>query len=217
LAWTTVVVVLSLCLEKVVFQLAEGFFAWKPQQRSYRKVKEKKRTGNASLHVKHISKAYGKQSIWEDFSASYEPGKMYDLNGPSGSGKTTLFRMLCGLEKPDGGSIEGIGQFSMVFQENRLCEEYSAIENVAMVIGDCIEAKEALGKLLEGEALEKPCSQLSGGMKRRVALVRAMEANSDMVLLDEPFTGMDAQTRQRAESYIRERQGNRPILIASHI
>ena len=74
-----------------------------------------------------------------------------------------------------------------------------------------------MGRLLEKDALEKPCSQLSGGMKRRVALVRAMEAASDMVLLDEPFTGMDAQTRQRAEEYIRARQAGRPILIASHI
>lgn len=217
LAWTAVVVFLSLCLEKAVFKVVEIFFAWTPKQKSYSKGTEKKRTQTPSLIVKHVSKTYGKQRVWEDFSAVYEPGKLYYLTHPSGSGKTTLFRLLSGLEKPDCGRIEGVKRFSMVFQENRLCEEYSAIENVAMVVGDRDLAEEALGRLLEKDALEKPCSQLSGGMKRRVALVRAMEAASDMVLLDEPFTGMDAQTRQRAEEYIRARQAGRPILIASHI
>jgi len=197
--------------------LAEVFFEWTLEQKSYSQRREKKRTSEASLCVKNISEAYGKHQVWEEFSAVYEPGNIYYLKDPSGRGKTTLFRMLCGLEKPDGGSIQGIKRFSMVFQENRLCEEYSAVENVAMVIGDTTGAIEALRKVLESEALEKPCSQLSGGMKRRVALVRAMEADSDMVLLDEPFTGMDVETRQRAAAYIRERQANRPILIASHI
>ena len=70
---------------------------------------------------------------------------------------------------------------------------------------------------MEPEALEKTCSQLSGGMKRRVALVRAMEAESRVVLLDEPFTGMDAVTRERAEKYIRQKQEGRILIIATHI
>lgn len=217
LAWTAVVIFLSLCLEKLVLRFTEEFFDWVPKQKRYSKEKEKKRIQEVSLIVKNISKSYGKQKVWEAFSAVYEQGNIYYLTDPSGSGKTTLFRLLCGLEKPDCGSLEGIRRFSMVFQENRLCEEYSAIENVVMVTGDPTKAVEALGKVLDKDALEKPCSQLSGGMKRRVALVRAMEADSDMVLLDEPFTGMDAETRQRAEAYIMERQADRPILIASHI
>lgn len=217
LAWTGVVVCLSQCLEKAVFKLAEIFFEWIPEQKSYSKGKEKKEMQGSLLTVRHMSKTYGNRKIWEDFSAVYEPGNVYYLTHPSGSGKTTLFRLLCGLEKPDCGAMEGIKRFSMVFQENRLCEEYNAIENVAMVTGDAVKAIEALERVLSGEDLEKPCSQLSGGMKRRVALVRAMEADSDMVLLDEPFTGMDGETRQRAEAYIRERQAGRPILIASHI
>ena len=74
-----------------------------------------------------------------------------------------------------------------------------------------------MAELLPDEAISKPCSELSGGMKRRVALVRAMESNSDCVILDEPFTGMDEETRERSESYIRKRQQGRILLIATHI
>ena len=136
------------------------------------------------------------------------------------------------MEKPDQGEIlYGIKEndadnavfgdqtlgYSMVFQEDRLCEDYSAVKNVEMVTGDRKRAVEALEQLLEPEALTKPCSQLSGGMKRRVALVRAMEAASNAVLLDEPFTGMDAATRERAEQYIRQKQQDRILIIATHI
>ena len=105
----------------------------------------------------------------------------------------------------------------MLFQEDRLCEEYDAIKNVELVCGNRKQASEALLKLLEPESLEKPCSSLSGGMKRRVALVRAMEAEADFVLLDEPFVGMDRENRRMAEQYIQERQQGRTILIATHI
>ncbi len=112
--------------------------------------------------------------------------------------------------------MQVLGFCSMMFQEDRLCEEYSALKNVEMVTGDRNQAREALLKVLEEEDLEKPCGQLSGGMKRRAALVRAMEAESCFVLLDEPFTGMDARTKEMARDYIRQRQGERPLIIAEH-
>ena len=95
--------------------------------------------------------------------------------------------------------------------------DYSAVKNVEMVVGDPALAENALKKLLGADALRKPCRELSGGMKRRVALVRAMEAESDFLLLDEPFTGMDGGTRARAERYIRERQAGRTIIMVTHI
>ena len=106
------------------------------------------------------------------------------LTEPSGSGKTTLLRILAGLTPPDRGSLSASPLCSMVFQEDRLCEEYSGLKNVELVTGDRAAAAEALGQLLEAEALERPCSELSGGMKRRVALVRALAADSDLLLLD---------------------------------
>lgn len=155
--------------------------------------------------------------MFQNFSAVYEKGRIYYLRQPSGSGKTTLLSILAGTEKADAGSIRVPERVSMLFQEDRLCEEYDAIKNVELVCGNRKQASEALLKLLEPESLEKPCSSLSGGMKRRVALVRAMEAEADFVLLDEPFVGMDRENRRMAEQYIQERQQGRTILIATHI
>jgi len=169
------------------------------------------------LEASHVYKSFDSRQVLSDFSAVYEAGQTYVLNSPSGSGKTTLLHILAGLLSPDSGSVRGTGACSMVFQEDRLCMGYSAVKNVELVTGDSLRAREALEELLEPETLQKPCRELSGGMKRRVALVRAMEAVSDYVLLDEPFTGMDADTRIRAEKYIREKQNGRMIILVTHI
>ena len=216
LAWTAEIVLLSFCFEKLILRLADRFFAWNPKPEGGKRPSGTS-AGERQIRVSHIYKSYDDKQVLADVSAVYEADKIYYLTSPSGSGKTTLLRLLCGLERPDRGKIEGADRFSMVFQEDRLCEEYDAVCNVAMVIRDEKKAAEALRKLLEEEALRKPCGQLSGGMKRRVALVRAMEADSDAVLLDEPFTGMDADTRRAAEEYIRERLNGRILVIATHI
>ncbi len=218
-AWTAVVILLSFCFEKFILRLAESFFAWEPACSAARESGSR-----SALVCQGLSKAYGSLSVIRGLNAVYEPGKTYWLTSPSGSGKTTLLRLLCGLEVPDEGAVEPSLGFSYVFQEDRLCEEYSALRNVELVIGregrkgrEPGRAETALRSQLPGESLYKPCSQLSGGMKRRVALVRAMEAESDCVLLDEPFTGMDAATREKAEAYIRSRQQGRIVIIATHI
>lgn len=239
-AWTAVVIFLSFLFEKCILRLAESFFAWepackKPERTSWGRTlmsfqnpsmpqvaHENESNYNIPQYVlscERLSKSYGDKTVLQDFSAVYKPGEIYYLTSPSGSGKTTLLRLLCGLEKPDGGKVEVKEKpsFSMVFQEDRLCMDYSALKNVEMVTGDRKRAGEALCLLLEKDDIEKPCGQLSGGMKRRVALVRAMEAESECVLLDEPFTGMDAETKDRAEAYIRDRQRGRILIIATHI
>lgn len=218
LAWTAVILLLSLCFEKGVLWLTDRFFAWNPR---LRKKNERSRgvqkDGEQRIVLRHVSKAYNGRAVLADVSESYAAGNVYYLTSPSGSGKTTLLRLLSGLEEPDSGEIEGMKACSMLFQEDRLCEDYDALRNVTMVTSDRQKAWEALRKLLDEEALTKPCSQLSGGMKRRVALVRAMEAEADAVLLDEPFTGMDAVTKQLAERYIQERRGDKIVVIATHI
>lgn len=211
-AWTAVVILLSLLFEKAVLWLAELFFAWEPACRRPGEAGQSK----APIRLRNVTLAYGSHVIWDRFSASYAAGETYYLTEPSGSGKTTLLCILAGLVRPDAGEVAVPPCCSMVFQEDRLCDDYSAVKNVELVTGDRRKAREALEKLLEREALDRPCRQLSGGMRRRVALVRAMEAESSYVLLDEPFAGMDPGTRKKATGYIRERQAGRTVVIADH-
>lgn len=173
--------------------------------------------GSGRILMENVWKSFGDRTVLAGVSQAYEPGRIYYLRWPSGSGKTTLLRLLAGLERPDRGRIRVEGNCSMVFQEDRLCREYSAVKNVELVTGDATSARRALELLLEPGTTEQPCGELSGGMKRRVALVRAMEADSAVVLLDEPFAGMDDRTRARAEEYIRRRQGGRTLIIATHL
>ena len=246
-AWTGVIILLSILFEKLVLNGTERFLNWEPEVKKpgntssgrrvgkaereqepgseratgkERESGETKATGKAGteeIRVRGLCKAYGETRVFQNFSAVYEKGRIYYLRQPSGSGKTTLLSILAGIEKADGGSVRVPERVSMLFQEDRLCEEYDAVKNVELVCGNRKQASEALLKLLEPESLEKPCSSLSGGMKRRVALVRAMEAEADFVLLDEPFVGMDRENRRMAEQYIQERQQGRTILIATHI
>lgn len=218
-AWTAVIIAVSVMLERLFLLLMDLFFAWQPACSACKTAPEARN----SVVLENVCKSYelpeaGRyQRVFENVSNIYEPGKIYYLTSPSGSGKTTLLKLLAGLTKPDSGSLSAPGAISMVFQEDRLCMDYSALKNVEMITGDTVRAAKALKKLLEPEDLEKPCSRLSGGMKRRVALVRAMEAQSQLVLLDEPFTGMDADTKARAEEYISDMQQDRTVIIATHI
>ena len=220
-AWTTVVILISVLFEKLILWLAHRFFQWEPAcAGAVKRGNPSGRTGEREkgrLTAGHICKSFGNQQIISDFCAVYQAGETYVLSGPSGSGKTTLLHILAGLLRPDSGSVEGIGNCSMVFQEDRLCMDYSAVKNVELITGDAARAEEALRKLLEQSALHKPCRELSGGMKRRVALVRAMEAESNYILLDEPFTGLDSRSRALAEEYIRERQRGRTVIMVTHI
>lgn len=218
-AWTAVIIVISIMFERLFLFLTNLFFAWQPVCSACKAVSEVQST----VVLEDVCKSYelpeaGRyQRVLENVSKVYKPGAIYYLTSPSGSGKTTLLKLLAGLTEPDSGSLSAPGAISMVFQEDRLCVDYSALKNVEMVTGDAERAAEALKRLLEPEDLEKPCSHLSGGMKRRVALVRAMEARSQLVLLDEPFTGMDVDTRNRTEEYISDRQQGRTVIIATHI
>lgn len=215
LAWTVVVIVLSVGFECLVKKLGKCFFAWEPV------CKGVERSGGVTkymLQIKDVCKKYYEQTIYDKFSAEYEAGRIYTFDTPSGSGKTTLFRMIAGLEQPDSGEVCTYGQrIGYLFQEDRLCEDYSAIKNVELVTGDVSVAKEALAHLLQEEDMEKPCKELSGGMKRRVALVRAVAARADILLLDEPYNGLDELNRERALQYIIGQAKDSVVLMASHV
>ncbi len=173
------------------------------------------------LAAESVSKSYHGISVLEKENLCLREGEICCLMGPSGQGKTTLLRLLMGLEKPDDGRITGSGRkrISTVFQEDRLCDYLNGIDNIKIAAGRdglrC-DPQKLLSLLLEPEALERPVRELSGGMKRRVAIARALAVSSDVVLMDEPFTGLDEETRLRVTEAVRVSLDGRALLLVTH-
>ncbi|MFT4006988.1 MAG: ATP-binding cassette domain-containing protein [Lacrimispora sp.] len=175
------------------------------------------------LKVNGLSKSFGALEVLKGVNLTLQPGQIYCLMSPSGSGKTTFFRILLGLERADSGFVEGMdgARTSAVFQENRLCEAFTPVDNIAMVMPGSSSrnrkwAYEELLRLLPEESLLRPAATLSGGMKRRVAIARAFSVPADLVLMDEPFTGLDEDTKRNVMGYIRERADGKLVIISTH-
>lgn len=137
------------------------------------------------------------------------------IMGESGLGKTTLLHTIAGLIKPDGGEIEGAPvRPAVMFQEDRLLPWFSALKNLETVCSDTGRALEMLRAVELEEASDKLPDELSGGMKRRVALARTLLFDSDMLILDEPFKGLDEALTGRIARLIREVKV--PVIVATH-
>lgn len=172
-----------------------------------------------AIEIRKLSKAFDGQSVFENFSATIEENRITGIMGPSGGGKTTLLRMLMGLLPPDSGSISGLEgkRFSAVFQEDRLCENVSALSNVRLVADlPPDDIREAFAEVGIPEATGQPMRAFSGGMKRRVALVRALLAPSDVLFLDEPFKGLDEENKQRAIAYAQKKAQGKTVILVTH-
>lgn len=179
------------------------------------------------ITIKKLTKIYGEKVLFRDYSVTIPEGNILAIMGSSGLGKTTLLRLLAGLEEADAGEITGIPEkISMVFQENRLCEELSAMENIRLVLPKTVRKnkEQAAGQIrrhllqvgLDADSLNQPISEYSGGMKRRVAVVRAIMAESELLLMDEPCNGLDADTRQKVIQYILEQRQGRTMVVVTH-
>ena len=172
------------------------------------------------LEISHLTKRFGEKTLFEDLNLTLTAPAV--LWAPSGWGKTTLLRILMGLEMPTSGAVQGVGKVSAVFQEDRLCPQLTAVENVALVLpGPVDQYKKQIEKNfqqigLDNAALSLPARKLSGGQKRRTALLRALWAESDALLLDEPFTGMDPETMKKAAALLKARCQDRKVLLATH-
>lgn len=175
-----------------------------------------------TIYVDGITKKYGGKNVLDNLNMVLPEGKVTALMGKSGSGKTTLANLMLGLIKPDEGKIEGLEgkKLSAVFQEDRLCEHLSAVENVRLVVSgraskeEIIKQLEALG--VDRSHAVKPVNQLSGGQKRRVAILRAMMAESDFICLDEPFKGLDSDTKENTMSYVKNAVKGKTVLLITH-
>ena len=172
-----------------------------------------------TLHIEGLTKRFGSHTLFEGLTLTVKAPAV--LWAPSGWGKTTLLRILRGLERPDAGRAAGAGRVAAVFQEDRLCPQLSAVENVLLVLPDgrarraAVEADFALLGMT-GEALTLPAARLSGGQKRRAALLRAVWAKADTRLFDEPFTGLDPEAVLRAAALLNARCAGAPALLATH-
>ena len=172
------------------------------------------------LTIEHLTKQFGEKTLFRDLCLTVDGPAV--LWAPSGWGKTTLLRILMGLDTPTAGRVRGVGRAAAVFQEDRLCPQLTALQNVTLVLpGSEKQYKEQietdfqqLG--MDAAALALPAARLSGGQKRRTALLRALWAPSDTLLLDEPFTGMDPDTLAAAAALLRTRCGTEPVLLATH-
>lgn len=170
------------------------------------------------LRMEHIDKAFDGNAVLHDLCWTLEPGECWQVTGASGIGKTTLLRLMMGLEQPDSGKriVSAAVRFCPVFQEDRLVENWNALQNVALVCDDSASAFRILSALLPDSALEQPVCTLSGGMRRRVSLARALAAQGDILVLDEPFAGLDAQTLRHAAEVLRRYRRGRAVVLVSH-
>lgn len=159
-----------------------------------------------SLSLINISKSFQETQVFNDFSVSFPKGETTCLLGPSGCGKTTLLKIIAGTLKPDGGKFKDLDNqvFSFVFQEDRLLPWKTAAENIRLVLkrktsDESIE--DIVNQNLQLVKMEKYAHyyphQLSGGMRQRISFARAFSFPSNIILLDEPFKGLDLLLKQQ--------------------
>lgn len=176
------------------------------------------------IEVKDVSKAYGEKKVLDGFNLNIEDEHSYIITGGRGAGKTTLLRLVLGLEKPDSGKVGLLGDYKypyinagVVFQEDRLCEGFSAVTNCAMVSKKVFKqtVKEELLKLLPEDKVDIPVKNLSSAERRMVCIARACCIPSDVLVMDEPFKGLNPSEKEKAISFIRDKQGSGSLVIAS--
>ena len=171
------------------------------------------------LRVEDLRKSYGGAAVLQGVSFTAEIG-LTRVMGSSGIGKTTLLRILLGLERADGGATNaGRFRWAAVFQEDRLLEQLDAAGNLRFALGaayDEAASRALLAELGLGDAGGKRVRDWSGGMKRRLALARALLAPSDALALDEPFTGLDADNRAAAQRCVARAAREKIVLLVSH-
>lgn len=181
-------------------------------------IKERNGVSSGTVRISGVNKCYGNNQVLRDFSIEIPKGSVCCIMGESGAGKTTLLRIVMGLENPDTGKVEGTGKISAVFQEDRLVNWLTTIENIRLVLKrkEYDHVREYLCQLLPLKCINQKTEELSGGMKRRAAVVRAMMSDCDTICMDEPFTGLDDENRALVREYILRNQNGRTILLVTH-
>ena len=154
-----------------------------------------------NIELKNVAFSYGDNTILENFSLEIKEGQCVCLVGRSGCGKTTVSRIVLGLENPQSGTVTAPPKSSCVFQEDRLLPHLNLYKNIVLALNqDAIPLAETLISTFGlAEYKNSKISELSGGMKRRAAIIRAVAFSGDALVLDEPFNGLDQKNKEIAE------------------
>lgn len=169
------------------------------------------------IEIKEISKSYDKK-VLDKVSFTVEPGSIMIITGPSGKGKTTLLNIMMGLISPDSGEVIGMPEKkSSVFQEDRLLENFTVEENLKLVSDLPVEELKKECSILLGEKeFSQKVREFSGGMKRRVSILRALLTSSEVIFMDEPFKGLDAELKEKVIRYTLEKKKDRTLFVVTH-
>ncbi len=172
------------------------------------------------IEIKNLSLSYEGERVLDSFSLSLAKGDKIALMGPSGCGKTSLINTVAGLLKPEKGCVNVSGRIACVFQEPRLLPWLTALENVNVVLSDSPatlpEAKKWLEAVGLGDDADKLPTELSGGMRQRVSIARALAYGGDILLLDEPLKGMDSDTEKAVAELICSAADDKTLILVTH-
>lgn len=171
------------------------------------------------IEFKKINFAYKEKQVLRNVNFVVENGEKVALVGASGSGKTTLMNILTGILRPDSGEVCGVPKdgVSMVFQEDRLLKHMTVEDNIALVSklshNEILDLLDEVG--LKDEAGNYP-DNLSGGMMRRVAIVRSIAYEKELYIMDEPFKGLDAKTKEQAAQFVLKHTIGKTLIVITH-
>lgn len=172
------------------------------------------------LKLEELSFSYGDKVIFENINLELPSRGIVALMGASGCGKSTLFSVIAGVLSPTSGRVTADGILSISFQEPRLLPHMTAEENICFVLGKREDAHEISKKILAdvglADSADKYPSELSGGMQKRVSLARALAYGGDIILLDEPFTGVDEERKKELTALVKRTAENALVLMTSH-
>lgn len=175
----------------------------------------------------HINKSFGKQQVLKDISLEIPSGQVLGLLGPNGAGKSTLMKILIGLWKPDAGSVEAPSNIGYLPENNPLYEDMYVVEyllfmaRITMRDASAKEQKERVENLIERVGLtperHKHIRALSKGYRQRVGLAQALIGDPDLLILDEPTTGLDPNQLVDIRNLIRQVGKDRTVILSTHI
>lgn len=229
-AWTIVIVLTSVVYEFIcmgVIRYLTKFILFISAKYSGYGHRTSKTPHVNRVLCENISKSFDTQTVLSDFTYTFGATNTTCILGSSGIGKTTLLNIIAGIDFADSGSLQFLTEdsaldnshISMVFQENRLLKDFDAYTNIQAIYGNTYDIsliQRHFDAVWLKDYEQKCVSKLSGGMKRRIAIVRAVLSDAPILLLDEPFKGLDENIKQCVIDYVMEYCKDKLIIMVTH-